>query len=201
VAYSPDGRRIVSRSSDCTVRVWDAQTGAPLACLTGHQSGVSSMAYSPDGRRIVSGSLDGTVRVWDAETGAPLACLTGHKKWVWSVAYSADGRRIVSGSADDTVWVWDANSGKCLYVTERSAAVWAILAGEMAVSFRQMDWQGLDTVIEPAAGGEPIAWFPVRLVRIAAHPSGRAWAGSVDKHLYIIQLEGQPLIKRDTETR
>ena len=51
---------------------------------------------------------------------------------------------------------------------------------------------GLETVIEPAAGGDPIAWFPYALSHIATHPSGRLWAGSVGGHLYMIQLEGEP---------
>ncbi|KAG9074191.1 hypothetical protein FRC06_010870, partial [Ceratobasidium sp. 370] len=73
VAFSPDGYRIVSGSDDATVRVWDADTGAPIGePLTGHSSWVTSVAFSRDGHRIVSGSADATVRVWDADTGAPI---------------------------------------------------------------------------------------------------------------------------------
>ena len=72
MAYSPDGRRIVSGSEDQTVRVWDAASGVELARLRGHAGWVRSVAYSPDGRRIVSGSDDHTVRVWDAASGAEL---------------------------------------------------------------------------------------------------------------------------------
>ena len=56
VAFDREGRRIVSGSSDKTVRVWDAASGAELACLRGHDNVVMSVAFDREGRRIVSGS-------------------------------------------------------------------------------------------------------------------------------------------------
>ena len=47
-----DGRRIVSGASDKMVRAWDAETGKELACFTGHEGWVISVAFSPDGRFI-----------------------------------------------------------------------------------------------------------------------------------------------------
>jgi WD domain, G-beta repeat len=67
VAFSPDGRRIVSGADDNTLRLWDANTGQPIgAPLTGHTKQVSSVAFSSDGRCIISGSHDTTLRVWPA---------------------------------------------------------------------------------------------------------------------------------------
>jgi WD40 repeat protein len=76
VAFSSNGRRIVSGSRDDTVRVWDAETGEPVAGpFQGHESNVKSVAFSSDGQRIVSGLADNTVCVWNAETGEPVAML------------------------------------------------------------------------------------------------------------------------------
>jgi Tol biopolymer transport system component len=108
VAWSPDGRQIVSGSYDRTVRLWG---DTPTRVLQGHTHWVTIVAWSPDGRQIVSGSKDNTVRLWDAASGAPGPVLQGHTREVTSVAWSPDGRQIVSGSWDKTVRLWDAASG------------------------------------------------------------------------------------------
>ena len=88
VAFSPDGRRVVSGSADHTVRVWDGATGQPIGQpLVGHMDDVMIVAFSPDGERIVSCSWDRTVRVWDAEKREPFGQpLIGHNSRVNSVA-------------------------------------------------------------------------------------------------------------------
>jgi hypothetical protein len=115
VAFSPDGKRIVSGSVDKTLRLWDAQTGKPIGQpLQGHTSSVLSVAFSPDGKRIVSGSYK-TLRLWDAQTGKPIGQpLQGHGDVVNSVAFSPDGKYIVSGSRDKTLRLWDAQTGQSI---------------------------------------------------------------------------------------
>jgi hypothetical protein len=65
-AFSPDGSRIVTASSDKTARIWDAASGKEIAVLRGHEKSVDSAAFSRDGSRIVTASDDKTARIWDA---------------------------------------------------------------------------------------------------------------------------------------
>ena len=104
VAFSPDGRWVVSGSWDDTARVWEAATGQEVARMV-HEASVFAVAFSPDGRRVVSASKDGTARVWEAATGQEVARMV-HEEWVNAVAFSPDGRCVVSGSSDDTARVW-----------------------------------------------------------------------------------------------
>jgi Tol biopolymer transport system component len=109
VAFSPDGKRMVTGSSDNTARVWDLSGATPTATvLEGHRGSVSSVAFSPDGKRVVTGSSDNTARVWDLSGATPAATvLEGHRGSVNRVAFSPDGKRVVTGSEDNTARVWD----------------------------------------------------------------------------------------------
>jgi WD40 repeat protein len=106
VAWSPDGARIASASSDRTARVWDAARGACTAVLAEHDDDVNSVAWSPDGARAVTGSFDGAARVFDASTGSVLARLRGHRGDVNGVAWSPDGAWIATASDDGTGRIW-----------------------------------------------------------------------------------------------
>ncbi|KZV71244.1 WD40 repeat-like protein [Peniophora sp. CONT] len=111
VAFSSDGRYVISGSQDRTVRIWDAATGRmEMDPFTGHTDGVLSVSFSPDGRYAVSGSRDRTVRIWDTATGQAVRDpLEGHTDFVSSVAFSPDSKHVVSGSHDGTVRVWDVD--------------------------------------------------------------------------------------------
>jgi WD40 repeat protein/MinD-like ATPase involved in chromosome partitioning or flagellar assembly len=110
VAFSPDGRQLLTASWDKTIRVWWAKDGTSITTLSGHTGVVSSLAFAPDGDTLVTGSWDKTVRLWDAITYSELRCLTGHTGVVMSVAASADGQSYASGGWDKSVRLWRRES-------------------------------------------------------------------------------------------
>jgi WD40 repeat protein len=64
VTISPDGRTLVSGSSDDTIKIWNMATGEQIRTLSGHSKGILSVAISPDGRTLASGSTDKTIKIW-----------------------------------------------------------------------------------------------------------------------------------------
>ena len=157
VAFSPNGKQVVSGSYNGIVQLWDATTGAALQTLKGHSGWVNSVAFSPDSKQVVSGSYDGTVRLWDATTGAALQTLKGHSDSLYSVAFLLDGKQVVSGSSNETVRLWDAMTGATLQTLEgHSRAANSVIFssdGNLLPTLRVSNYW----VVE---GKENILWLP-----------------------------------------
>jgi hypothetical protein len=109
--FSPDGRLVVSVSTDHTARVWDAGTGEPRSAVMRHQGSVRYAAFSPDNRFVVTASGDHTAQVWETATGKAAGVPLQHQEAVVSAAFLSEDR-IVTVSWDHTARVWERLTGQ-----------------------------------------------------------------------------------------
>jgi RNA polymerase sigma factor (sigma-70 family) len=120
LAFSSDGRTLVSASANGLVRVWDQATGKELRHFVVEvASPINWVALSPDGRTFAAVDVPGPgagheIHLWDVTAGKPLRVLQGHTDIVRGLAFSADGKTLVSGSGnkDKTIRVWDVATGR-----------------------------------------------------------------------------------------
>jgi len=100
LAWSTDGRWLLSGDRDGVVVLWDVDTGRELRRLAGHSAWIKSVAFSADGRYAFTASRR-TVRVWDPRSAKELRRFEGLSS-VKAMAYSAATKRLlVAGEAGD----------------------------------------------------------------------------------------------------
>jgi WD40 repeat protein len=100
LAFTRDGKTLISASGDRLIRLWDPATGKERRRLVGHTDAVLSLALAPGGKRLASGSADGTVRFWDLAAGKETRLIQGHRRDVTSLTFSPDGTQFASADAD-----------------------------------------------------------------------------------------------------
>jgi serine/threonine-protein kinase len=123
IAFSPNGKMLVSGGMDSIVHVWDVTNGSKENSLVGHENWILSLTFSSDGEYVFTGSggfginesmsigNDHTIREWSVSNGKEVRKYIGHKKPVRGVAINRDNDTIASASADGTVRLWDRQTG------------------------------------------------------------------------------------------
>jgi WD40 repeat protein len=123
LSITPDGKQIVSGSSDNTIKVWDMQSGTELFSLIGHTSIVNKVVLTADGTKAVSASYDKTIKIWDLRYRKEIATLKGHTDTVNEIAITPDGKWLASVSEDRMLKFWDLERDAEIRTFERDWGV------------------------------------------------------------------------------
>lgn len=77
---SPDGRYLVTTSSDSTVKLWNLDGFSLDRTLKGHRRWVWDCVFSVDAAFLVTASSDATARLWEVSSGEAIRVYSGHHK-------------------------------------------------------------------------------------------------------------------------
>jgi hypothetical protein len=111
LAFTPDGKTLLSARCDGVLRRHDVETGKVTTFADAKAAPIFGLAVSPDGQTIAAAGADSFLCLYNAD-GKQVRTLKGHSKQVVAVTFSPDGRTLASGGYDGTVRLWDLASGK-----------------------------------------------------------------------------------------
>jgi WD40 repeat protein len=111
LAFSPNGRVLVSGGEDRRITAVDADSGNTKWMAEGFDGSATSISFEASGRHLVVGLESGAVEVLDAETGRRQRSLLGPRDRVAVVDVSSDGHYVAAGADDGSVWVWRLADG------------------------------------------------------------------------------------------
>ena len=114
VAFSADGKRLVSGGCDGVVQAWDVATGRPAGPTGGTHGFVGPVAFSGDGKILLSAGQDQRVRFWDVATGREVQRLADGAAVGRTLALSPDHRTLATCTLAGEVRLWDAITSRPL---------------------------------------------------------------------------------------
>lgn len=174
LAFSRDGRQIITGASDGSVRLWDTRTGEQLLRLDA-EAETNSVAISPDGEWIGAGLADGMTQIWNSLTGRETGRWQAHAGAVAFLDFLVNDHVITAGT-DCQLRIWQMSDGVCR--ASRSLPGRPPLRCAVAPRGTRMAWITEDrriTVIDLSNGSELLSASVEKTPRdVAFSPDGEA---------------------------
>ncbi|HUF00163.1 MAG TPA: protein kinase, partial [Anaerolineales bacterium] len=105
VAFSPDGKYVLTGSADTTIRLWEAATGKVTQTFRGHDGEITSVVFSPDGEYILSTDAGTIAKMWEVATGEEVHTLQSQVGEIWSAVFSPNGKYVLTaGTSPAKLW-------------------------------------------------------------------------------------------------
>jgi WD40 repeat protein len=119
VVQEPNAKVAPPDGDDRSIRLWSAETGAPVRTLSGHVGSIHALAFSAEKTLLASAGADGCVRIWNLWSAEVVFTLKVDAKpenrTLFALAFSPDGTRLASAGMDRTIRYWDATTGRLIH--------------------------------------------------------------------------------------
>ena len=111
LAFTPDGRRLLTGSGAGNLRLWDTRSGNLLSTLQGKSGRITSVAIDDAGSQVATGSGNGTLTIWQLSASNQLTnpkVLTPVGPQINTLRFHpTDSNKVVAGDHDGIIQVWD----------------------------------------------------------------------------------------------
>lgn len=145
VAFSPDGKFLVTAGMDNLVKLWTVEEWSLFSTFFGHRKSVNSLSFTPDGAHLLTSSTDRTVREWTFPFGSE----ERSRERLASAVVAPDGETVASLDGKKRIRLW----------SRASEETRALLDHDSRVTAHRFSPDGGELLAAPA--GEPVVRWTV----------------------------------------
>ena len=181
VAYSPDGRLMVTGGDDSKVKLWNAETGFCFVTFDDHDGPITAVefAFGETGQAVVTASLDGTVRAFDLaryKNFRTMRTPSERPSQLLSLAVDGNGEVICAGAMEPyEIYLWSMRNGQLLDVlTGHAGPISSLSFSPIEPRLVSGSWDGMVNVWEPYKSTIPLDPFKHKsdVLAVAFSPKG-----------------------------